>query len=69
MKALEFETKLGTDSKLTVPEDLAAQIPKEELVRVIILTPENAEDGDWRQLAREQFLSGSSEGDSIYDAV
>jgi len=52
-----------------VPADPAGQIPKEEAVRVIVLLPENAEDGDWQRLSTEQLLSGYSESDSIYDAV
>jgi hypothetical protein len=69
MKALEFESTLSEGATLKVPEDLAGQIPKEEPVRVIVLLPENAEDGDWQRLTSEQLLSGYSESDSIYDAV
>lgn len=68
MKALEFETTLGADSKLTVPENLAGQIPKHESVRVIVLLPEGG-DADWQQLTAEHFFAGYSESDSIYDAV
>ena len=69
MKALDFETKLGTDANLRVPEDIAVQIPKEEPVRVIVLLPESTEDDAWRKLTPEQFLRGYSESDSVYDAV
>ena len=69
MKALEFETKLDTDANLKVPEDLASQIPKEELVRVIVLLPDDADEADWQRFTNEQFLRGYSEGDSAYDAV
>lgn len=69
MKALEFETKLGTDANLRVPEDVAVQIPKDEAVRVIVLLPESTDEERWRDLAREQFLCGYSESDNVYDAV
>jgi hypothetical protein len=69
MKALEFETTLTPDSSLKVPEGVAAQIPRQEAVRVIVLLPEGQDDADWQQLTREQFLAGYSEQDSIYDAV
>jgi len=68
MKALEFETTLGADAKLTVPENLAGQIPKQESVRVIVLLPEGG-DADWQHLTAERFFASYSEGDSIYDAV
>jgi len=69
VKALEFESKLGEDASLRVPDDLALQIPKEEPVRVIVLVPESPEDEAWQRLTRDQLLQGYSEGDSIYDAV
>ena len=68
MKALEFETTLSTDSKLTVPENLALQIPKQQAVRVIVLLPEGG-DADWQRLTSEQFFAGYNEGDSVYDAL
>ena len=69
MKAIEFESTLSPDSNLRVPEKLAAQIPKEEAVRVIVLLPEDDADGDWSRLTERQFLSGYGEGDNIYDAL
>ena len=69
MKTLEFEAKLDPDATLKVPEEIAAQIPKEELVRVILLMPEDDEDSDWQRLAHEQFLLGYAESDSVYDAL
>jgi len=52
-----------------VPADLAAQIPKEKSVRVIVLVPERPEEEDWRRLTQDGFLRGYSESDGIYDAV
>ena len=49
-----------------MPADLAGQIPKEEAVRVIVLLPENAEDGDWQRLSTEQLLSDYSESDRFF---
>lgn len=72
MKALEFETSLSPNNTLHVPPNLAAQIPKEKPVQVIVLFPEPsdaAEERDWRSLTHEQFLKGYSEGDSIYDSL
>ena len=64
MKTPEFESELGTDANLRVPENLAAQIPKHEAI-----IPENDDDETWRRLTQEQFLRGYGESDSIYDAV
>lgn len=69
MKALEFVAKLGTDASLKVPQEVAARIPREEPVRVIVLLPEGIEDAEWRRLTNGQFVRGYGEGDSIYDAI
>jgi hypothetical protein len=68
MKTLEFETTLTNDLSLKVPAAVAAQIPKEGNVRVIILLPDD-EDADWRRLAADQFLAGYTEADAIYDSI
>jgi hypothetical protein len=69
MKAVEFESTLGKDSNLKVPEDIASCLPQDETVRVIVLIPDAGNVSDWRQLTRDQFLAGYSDGDNIYDAV
>ena len=74
MKALEFEAVLNPDDSLGVPEEVASQLPRKQKLQVIVLVPESpeleeAEAKDWRKLARDRFLAGYSEGDSIYDSL
>ena len=69
MKALEFKAELSKDSSLKVPENVASRLPKDEAVRVIVMLPEDEDSSDWRQLTRDRFLAGYSDGDNIYDAV
>ena len=69
MKTLEFDATLSADSSLKVPKDVAAQIPREQPVRVIVLLGEDDEAAGWKHTAAEQFLAGYSESDRIYDAV
>ena len=69
MKALEFEARLDPEGNLRVPADLAAQIPKEKSVRVIVLVRERPEEEDWRRLTQDGFLRGYSQSNGIYDAV
>ena len=74
MKALEFQAHLSSDNKLPVPPEVAARIPKEQAVQVIVLWPElsdssGSDDTDWDAIKRDQFLKGYSEGDSIYDSL
>jgi len=58
VRTLEFESKLGADASLRVPDDLATQIPKDEPVHVIVLVPESDDEESWRRVTREQFLRG-----------
>ena len=49
--------------------DVAAQIHREQPVRVILLIPEPDEDQNWSYLTAEQFLKGYAESDAIYDSL
>jgi hypothetical protein len=69
MKILEFQTQLNPDHTLTVPPGVAEQIHGEEAVRVVLFVPDAAEDQSWAGLTAEQFLSGYSDGDAIYDQL
>jgi hypothetical protein len=74
MKAIEFEATLNPDDSLGVPEEVARQLPREQKLQVIVLVPQSPADdetdaNEWGKLAREQFVAGYSDGDSIYDSL
>ena len=72
MKAYEIPVEITSEGKLELPESLLAQLPREQVVRVIILVNEPAdleEHTAWSSLTEEQFVSGYSEADSIYDVA
>lgn len=66
MHTIEFTTELKGDSTLRIPGDQAAQLAKTGTVCVIVLTDEDAEDREWRQAAKEQFLRDDAPEDAIY---
>jgi len=69
MKAYELPIKVTPEGKLELPETLSALLPREQVVRVIILVPEPTdaeEQAAWSHLTAEQFFAGYSEADSIY---
>jgi hypothetical protein len=70
MRAIEFTTKLKNHS-IPVPENIEKQMKssKNKDVRVLILIeePEASEEQEFQNIAREQFLKGYSDSDSIYD--
>ena len=67
MRKIEFETELQDKPFLTVPEEVAAQLPKSGHAKVILLVAEDAEDGEWQAAAYEQFMREDSPEDSVYD--
>jgi hypothetical protein len=67
MHAVEFTTVLGETSTLSIPKEVAAQLPKSGSARVIILTANDREDAEWRRAAYEQFARDDAPEDSVYD--
>lgn len=68
MQAIEFTTELSDSRALSIPEDLAAQLPRTGKARVIVLTDESPDDAGWRLGAYQQFLRDDAPEDSVYDA-
>jgi hypothetical protein len=69
MRVLEFQTQLNPDHTLTVPPGVAQQIQGDEAVRVVLFVADAAEDQSWAAMTAEQFLSGYSDSDAIYDQL
>jgi hypothetical protein len=68
MRAVEFTTELGKQPVVTIPREVADQLPKSGRARVILLTPDDQGDAEWRTGAYEQFLREDSTEDSVYDS-
>jgi len=66
MKAYEFESSVDEKGNLKLPQKLINIIPKNKNLRTIVLIEE--EDNLWNGLVKEQFFSGYSDSDSIYDS-
>ncbi len=70
MHAIEFITELSEQPVLTVPREVAAQLPKRGQARIIVLTSdESGNDTEWRQAGYEQFMRDDAPEDAIYDGV
>jgi len=69
MKAYEFPTKVKSDGKLDLPDNILKLIPNDQTIRVIILVGESDTDerSVWSKITAEQFFAGYCEADSIYD--
>ena len=72
MKAYEFAGEVLADGQLKLPASALAQLAGHHAVRVIVLvqdSPEGEEEAEWNTMAAEQFLTGYSEADAIYDTL
>lgn len=72
MKAYEIPIKIPEKGNIKLPEDLLSVLPRGQVVRMIILSPESIDVNEqimWSQLTTEQFFAGYSEADSIYDRI
>jgi hypothetical protein len=67
MRAVEFTIELKGESVVAIPKEVAAELPKAGLARVIILTDDHADDIHWQRAAYEQFLHDDPAEDAIYD--
>ena len=68
MHAIEFTTERDLEPVLKFPANVAAQLHKSDTARIIVLTGDDAEDGEWRQGSYEQFLKEDPPEDSGYDS-
>src|SRR5688572_1798984 len=70
MHAIEFTTELGPEPILTIPKDIAAQLPKAGKARIIVLTADEeagSDDAAWQLGAYEQFMREDAPEDAVYD--
>ena len=69
MNAVEFTTELSGAAMLSIPREIAAQLPKSGKARIIVLTDEDTDHAQWRAGAYEQFLRDDPAEDAIYDSL
>ncbi|NLS77810.1 MAG: hypothetical protein GXY76_11175 [Chloroflexi bacterium] len=69
MRAYELPVKIASEGTIRLPEDLAELLPRDRMLRLIILVDESeaGERADWAKLAAEQFLAGYAAADAVYD--
>jgi hypothetical protein len=68
MPAIEFTTELGSEPVVRIPQEVAAKLPKSGRARVIVLTPDDPDDAQWRSGAYEQFVREEAPEDAVYDS-
>jgi hypothetical protein len=69
VNAVEFTTELSGAAMLSIPPEIAAQLPKSGKARIIVLTNEDTDEAQWRAGAYEQFLRDDAAEDAVYDSL
>jgi hypothetical protein len=72
MKKCEIQARISPEGKIELPPDIINSLPADQLVRIIILVPDQEdlkEKEMWARLSAAQFLSGYDEADSVYDNI
>ena len=75
MAALDFKAELTPDGRITVPPELASQVPPGETIQVVLhwgdyddgWSPED--DKDWKAAVAKTFAKAYHPDDSVYDAL
>lgn len=68
MPSWQFQTHVNPNLTVSIPPEVARQLPPDSEIRVV-LTTRNADDVAWERLTLEQFLEGYAPGDAIYDRL
>ena len=69
MKTVDFTGELTPDGQISVPPEIASQVPPGEQIQVVLQWGASEDDTDWRMAGRRQFESAYAADDSIYELL
>ena len=69
MKAVEFETTVNNEGQISLPTDLAGNIPSGEPVRVVVMWDPSPADEVWREAGRRKFEEAYCTADAVYEQL
>ena len=69
MMAVEFETTVNNESQISLPADLAGNIPSGEPVRVVVMGDTPFADEVWREAGRRKFEEAYCAADAVYEQL
>lgn len=69
MKATEFETTVNDNGQISLPADLAGDIPSGELVRVAVMLDAASTNAAWREAGRRKFEEAYCAADAVYEPL
>jgi hypothetical protein len=69
MKTVDFNGELTANGQITVPPEIAAQVPRGETVQVVLHWGASDEGAAWRAAGRRQFEAAYADDDSVYESL
>jgi hypothetical protein len=69
MKIADFRGEITPTGQISVPPEIAAQVPPGEKVEVVLAWGASDEEGAWRAAGRRQFESAYAPDDSVYEQL
>jgi hypothetical protein len=69
MNAIEFTAELNEAGTLHIPSEVAKNLPRSGLARIILLTGDSGGDASWQAAAYQQFLRDDAPEDAIYESL
>lgn len=69
MKAVEFESTVAPGGQISLPPEVAREIPPGEQLRVVVMWEAGDLDLAWRTAGRQRFEAAYSPEDAVYERL
>lgn len=69
MKTADFQGEMTPNGQISVPPEIASQVPPGEKISVVLAWGVAEEDSAWRDAGRRRFESAYAPGDSVYEQL
>ena len=69
MRSVEFTSIVAADGQISVPPEVASQVPSGEELRVVLVWDNDSEETGWRTVGRRRFEAAYAPEDSVYEEL
>jgi hypothetical protein len=69
MKIIDFKGELTPGGQITVPPEIASQVPQGEKIQVVLQWGASEDDEAWRVAGRKRFEASYAPDDSVYEML
>ena len=69
MRTADFSAELTPSGQISVPPEVASQVPPGERLQVVLRWGDSEDDTAWRALGQRRFDAAYVADDSVYEAL